>query len=166
MDSLKLKGALFTRPVSYFVLFVFILLINTGCNQDTDSSLKADLTAKAMVERDFQGVNFTVKDAVVTLSGSCPTQKAKDAVEKKVANTYRVKQVINGIDIAPVVIGTDDLLKRSVDSVLQYYPGATAITKDSTVYLQGHVANDKEQELTQAINSLQPKTVENKLEKK
>ena len=149
--------------LQYQVFLLLIISVLIGCTQDTDTSLKADLTAKAMVERDFQGVGFMVKDAVVTLVGDCPTQKAKDAVAEKVKNTYRVKQVINNITIAPVVIGTDDLLKHSVDSVLQQYAGAFAITKDSTVYLQGTVAGDKQQQLTTAINSLKPKALENNL---
>ena len=145
-------------------LFIPMLLCLAGaCNEDTDTSIKADLTAKAMVERDFQGVYFTVDNASVTLIGECPTQKAKDGVEFKVKHTFRVKGITNNITIAPVTIGTDDLLRHSVDSTMQYYAGATAITKDSVIYLKGKVENSKLQQLTDALNSFKPKGLENNL---
>ncbi len=134
-----------------------------ACNEDEDTSIKADLTAKAMVERDFQGVYFTVDKATVTLNGECPTQKAKDAVETKVKGTFRVKGIINNIAIAPVTIGTDDLLRHSVDSTMQYYAGAAAITKDSVIYLKGKVESNKVQQLTDALNSFKPKGLESNL---
>jgi osmotically-inducible protein OsmY len=134
-----------------------------GCNKDRDQSLKADLTAKAGVEQDFLGVHFTVQNGIVTLAGECPTQKAKDAVVKKVKNTYQVDSVIDQLTIAPVTIGTDFLLKKSVDSVMQFYAAAAAVTKDSTVQLMGEVPQAKQQELVNAINGLKPKAVENHL---
>lgn len=146
-----------------FLLTTMLLCTIVACNEDEDTSIKADLTAKAMVERDFQGVYFTVENANVTLTGECPTQKAKDGVAFKVKNTFRVKGVTNNITIAPVTIGTDDLLRHSVDSTMQYYASAIAITKDSIIYLKGKVENSKIQQLTDALNSFKPKGLESNL---
>jgi len=85
------------------------------------------------------------------------------SVESTAKGLYGVKSVINNIVIAPVVIGTDHLLKQGVDSVLQKYPGVEAITKDSIVYLQGKVENTKLVEMKNAISSLKPKMIENRL---
>ncbi len=50
---------------------------------------------------------------------------------------YGVKEVISNIQIPPVVIGTDQLLKQAVDSVLMNYASVEAVTKDSIVNLLG-----------------------------
>ena len=55
------------------------------------------------------------------------------------------------------------LLKQGVDSILQQYATVAAVTRDRIVYLQGSLTGNKLQPLTDAINSLKPKTVENKL---
>lgn len=147
----------------WLIAIVIVNAMIVGCTQNKDDSIKADLATKAMSEKDFQGVRFTVENGVVTFSGECPTEKSKGAVEEKAKKLYGVKSVVNNITIAPVVIGTDEVLKQRVDSVLKRYASVEAITKDSVVHLQGKLENDKIQKLTDAINSLQPKSVDNQL---
>lgn len=100
---------------------------------------------------------------MVTLSGECATEKSKSTVETIVHGVYGVKKVINDIAVAPVVIGTDQLLKQAVDSVLRDYPGIEAITKDSVVHLEGKLSDDNVAKLKNAINNLKPKAVDARL---
>ena len=58
----------------------------------------------------------------MTLNGECATDKSKNTVEKTVKAVYGVKDVVDNIAVAPVVIGTDQQLKQGVDSVLEDYP--------------------------------------------
>ena len=152
---------------SIVVTVTLALLASTmsGCGSKSgkDRSVKADLLTKAESEKDFTGVRFTVENGIVQLSGQCTTEKARALVEKKVKDLYGVKAVVNNITIGPVVIGTDQLLKQGVDSILKQYAGVEAITKDSMVLLKGKIERNKLGNLLDAVNQLQPRKVENGL---
>lgn len=149
------------RPVLSIVIFLAAILLQSCTAKDT--TIKADLVAKAKSEKDFAGVRFTVDKGIVTLGGECATEKSKSTVETTVRGTYGVKDVVNNISIAPVVIGIDQQLKQGIDSLLRDYPGIEAITKDSMVYLQGKLADDKVQKLKNEVNSLKPKMLDARL---
>ncbi|HEX8358176.1 MAG TPA: BON domain-containing protein, partial [Segetibacter sp.] len=83
--------------------FLVMGMALTAC-ADLDTTIKADLSTKALAEKDFAGVRFTVDNHVVTLSGECPTEKSKSTVEAKAKGLYGVENVVNNITIAPVVI--------------------------------------------------------------
>lgn len=130
-----------------------------GC-RPSDADLKADFLAKAEREKNFYGVSFIVQDGIVTINGSCPSEKAKKSVEETVKGVHGVRDVVSHIVIAPVVIGTDHNLKTSVDSVLKKYPAVEAIVMDSIVTLSGTAKDTKKsEELLTAIKSLQPRNI-------
>jgi osmotically-inducible protein OsmY len=149
---------------SGWLLAVLIPILASCSSPDKqDKSIKADLTVKAEKKQDFAGVIFTVEKGIVTLSGQCPTDKSKTSVEGTVKKLYGVKDVVNNITIAPVVIGTDQGLKHQVDSVLKKYAGVQALTRDSIVHLEGKVKQDELPQLTAAINSLSPRQIDSKV---
>ena len=132
-----------------------------GCSSESrDVSVKKDLAAKVKAEIDFVGVRFVINDGIVTLNGVCATRSAYDAVHNKVKNLYGVKDVVNNIQIADVVIGKDWLLRRGVDSILTEYPQVEGITKDSTVTLKGTVEASKKEELLLKMKGLMPRQLE------
>ncbi len=143
--------------------FVLLLLISCESRQRKDEIVKADLVVKAKKEKAFSGVRFTVANGIVTLNGVCPTDKAKSIVESTVKGVYAVKDVVNNIAIGPVIIGTDEQLRESVDSVLEKYPAVEAVVADSMVTLQGEVPTAKAGNLVSAIQQLKPKGVQNSL---
>jgi basic membrane lipoprotein Med (substrate-binding protein (PBP1-ABC) superfamily) len=143
-------------------VLVFFFLFS--CSQKTkDECIKADLTTKSKSELNFAGINYTVDKGVVSLSGICSSEKDKTTVESKVKGIAGVKEVVNNIANGPVVIGTDFGLKQSVDSVLKKYPKAEALVKDSAVTLQGSVAPDAIAKIMTGLQTLQPKSIDNKL---
>src|ERR1700709_661922 len=89
-----------------FLITIFqgVMLLQSCSPQDT--TIKADLVTKAKSDKDFAGVRFTVDKGIVTLKGECATEKSKSTVETTVKGVYGVKNVVNDIAIAPVVIGT------------------------------------------------------------
>ena len=100
-----------SKSILPYVFFVF-MLINTSCSQQNeDKNIKADLSAKAKNELNFAGVNFTVTDGVVTLTGNCGSEKSKNTVEETVKSVNTVKGINNKIVIAPVNINADLRLK-------------------------------------------------------
>jgi hyperosmotically inducible periplasmic protein len=145
-------------------LFSLLVFVFKSCSQkNKDATIKADLTTKAKSDKDFLGTRFIVENGLVTLSSNCPTDKAKSDVETTVKGVYGVKGVINNIGIAAVVVGPDELLKQSVDTVLQNYPGVQAIVSDSVVQLEGRVGSKESQQLLASIEKMRPQRVENKL---
>jgi hyperosmotically inducible periplasmic protein len=157
MTMKKLKNII--APALGLLQVVFLL----GSCTPADSTIKADLVTKAESEKDFAGVRMRVDKGAVTVSGECATEKSKSTVETTVKGVYGVKNVINNIAVAPVVIGTDQLLKQGVDSVLKKYPNVEAVTKDSIVYLEGKVPDDQVLKLKAEINTLKPKMVDARL---
>src|SRR4051794_41082841 len=145
-------------------IFYLLVIALCSCSQEyKDEEIKKDLTSKVKNEREFIGVRFVVNDGIVSLSGECPTPEARGKVESKVKSMYAVKGVLNNITVAPVIIGTDQQLKQSVDSTLKTFPGVTAIVKDSIVQLLGKAQSKDQQKLLSSIQSLQPKRLESEV---
>lgn len=141
---------------------ILILLAAGSCSQEKiDTETKQDLTAKAESDPYFTGVRFSVHNGVVILSGACPTEKAKLEIMEKTRKIAGVKKVEDQLMIAPVTIGLDDDLKKSVDSVLKNYPRVTAAVQDSTVTLSGIASFRRTEELLTAIRELRPRMLNN-----
>jgi hypothetical protein len=160
------RGLMKSFRIRHFVvtiIFNMIVLALASCSQNKDATVKADLTTKAKTEKDFAGVRFTVENGIVTLNGQCATEKARSSVYAKVEGLYGVERVINNISIGPVVIGTDELLKQGVDSVLKKYAGVQAIVRDSVVQLEGRVKSRETKELIAAIEKLGPERIDTRL---
>ncbi len=152
------------KRLAAYLLVCLIGLSWIGCSQRyKDTHTKADIATKAKTELDFVGVNYTVVGGVVTLIGKCPTQKARVAVEKKVSEIVGVKQVVNQIAIAPVVINADYPLQQAVDSVCMKYAQALGHVQDSIVTVKGEVEHKELTKLMTALDSLHARKVENQL---
>jgi hypothetical protein len=138
--------------------------LGTSCKQEQiDKDIKKQLALKAKTEIHYAGLYYTVAEGVLTLSGKSPTEKAKQAALKEIEGLAGVKQVIDQIQVAPVVIGTDYTLKYTVDSVLTEYPLALAEVQDSVITLRGQVKGKQLQNLLTGIDDLHPKQVHNLL---
>jgi hypothetical protein len=74
-----------------------------------------------------------------------------------------VKEVVNQLVMAPVVLNSDHLLKQSVDSVLKKYPTMMTNVQDSIITLQGEIENKQLPDLLKAINKLHPKGIHQQL---
>jgi osmotically-inducible protein OsmY len=80
---------------SVWVPLVLAVCLFSSCSQQRqDRNIKADIATKAKTDLNFAGVRFTVSDGIVSLTGRCPTQKAKEAVEKTVRDISIVKDIV------------------------------------------------------------------------
>ena len=143
-------------------LLVASLLVSCS-RKKMDKDIKADITTKAEKEISFAGVNYTVLNGEVNLTGVCPSQKAKDKVESTVKKIAGVSAVNNAITIGPVVINSDPLLKQSVDSVLKKYSQATAQLNNNNVILTGQVAKEEGHKIVEALQKLPVNSIDNRL---
>lgn len=138
----------------------------SGCREGIrDEEIKADLTMKAKEDLNFAGVQFYVKNAQVTLSGSCPTLKSRALLIQKIKAIHVVDTIINNLEIAPVVLTTTFGLKQDVDSILSKYPTVTALVTDSIVVIKGKVKDQERGKLLRSLGELSDQVRADQLER-
>lgn len=141
-----------------------LIIVFGSCNEENkDKNIKADLTSKAKGQLNFAAVSFTVEDGIITLTGKCSSKKSKGEVEQTVKSINIVKGIINQIEIAPVTINADFVLKQAADSVLTSYPLAKAEVNGNTILLEGKAEKKDVEKLLAGLNKLHPDKIENQL---
>ncbi len=151
--------------IKLYICFLFMLIaICTSCSQaNQDKHIKADLTAKAKNDLNFAGVNYTVNNGMVILTGNCSSAKSKAEVEQTVKGINIIKGIDNRIVIASVVINADFPLKQAVDSVLKTYPQVQATVNKNIILLEGKAEKKDIGKLLLGLNKLHPDKIENRL---
>ena len=133
------------------ILFTAGLLISLGCNTQQDKQIKADINSQAKGNLNFAGIKYIVHNGVVTVFGTCPSDKNKQIVLETIKGIHIVKQTRDKINVAKVTLGHEQQFKESVDSVLVNYPLVTADVNEKRIMLLGFI---KEQEVDQLLNAL------------
>ncbi|HKH62843.1 MAG TPA: BON domain-containing protein [Flavitalea sp.] len=147
----------------------FSALTLVGCKgKPTDSEIQASINEKISSKEEMKGLNASVSNGVVTLTGECPTEECRKDCADAVKNMKGVKDVENNIRVAsaapaPVEITADETLKTSVNDVVKNYKGVEADVKDGVVTLRGEIQRSKLQDLIVSLNELKPRKVENQL---
>ncbi|WP_133300146.1 BON domain-containing protein [Mucilaginibacter terrenus] len=147
------------------ILVLTGLMVSAGCTT-TDKDIKAEITQLAKTDVNFADVKYTVEDKRVTLTGSCPSKKSKDEVEKIIKGIRVVKDVVSRLQIAPVTLTNAFPIKQGVDSILAGYPTVIADVSETEVTLSGKITKPEVVPLLTAIRKLNPPTINNKLQVK
>jgi hypothetical protein len=149
-------------------LTVFICLLGffqlqscKGKNKDAD--INAAIQSKTQTDANFAGVNATVADGVVTLTGQCADENCKSSAESTVKDIDGVKKVVNNITVVPVTINPDQELTSGVQRITARYGGVQADVSDGIITLRGQLKRDSLQQLMMDLNALRPKKIENQL---
>lgn len=135
----------------------------TSCkNEPKDSDLVTK--AKSVIP---EGVTIDVKKGVATLTGEYNDNDAKQSTENAVKAIPGIKSVEDNATVksesGDVVVSVDSVLKSKVNDILKGYTGVTADINDGVVTLNGELNRSELPRLMQAINTLQPKKIEQKL---
>lgn len=148
------------------VSFAAISLVSCKGKQ-TDSEILASVNEKIASKDEMKGLNASVSNGVVTLTGECPTEKCRTDCADAVKNIKGVKDVQNNVQVAsapaPVEITADETLKSSVNDVVKNYKGVEADVKDGVITLRGEIKRANLQDLIVSLNELKPRKVENQL---
>lgn len=80
------------------LIFFFAVFIASCTSTPTDNDIEKQLDPT--IRAAAPGVVMTVKNGVVTLSGTCPDESCRHTVETSAKNTSGVKEVINNIIIS------------------------------------------------------------------
>ena len=151
-------------------LFVCLMVVVASCKQGpSDTDIEKDLSSK--IRTTAPGVIMTVKNGVVTLSGTCPDESCKHSSETAARETKGVKEVVNNIIIsappapAPTVeISSTDTLQTSLNSLLSAYKTVKGSVSDGVITLTGEIKRSQLTPLMQSVNELKPKRVVNNLQ--
>ena len=132
-----------------------------------DADVKASVDKVLVINPDYSNAVVTVTDGVATLTGEVKDDATKAALEASVKNVKGVKSVVNNTvvpaPVVPPVIAADDPLTAAVKDATKDYPGVMATVKDGVISLTGTIEKSKLVKLMQALNGLNPKSIDNKL---
>jgi len=152
------------------LLLICVVVLLASCKQGpSDKDIENDLTST--IRSAAPGVVMTVKDGVVTLSGTCPDESCKHTSETSAKETKGVKEVVNNITIsappapAPTVeITSTDTLQTSLNELLSAYKSVKGTVQDGVITLSGEIKRKDLTALMQSVNELKPKRVVNNLQ--
>ena len=137
-----------------------------GC-KPKDADIKTSVETALQANPDASGVSVMVNDAVVTLSGEVKDDATKAAVGTAAESAKSVKSVVNNVTVAAPapapVITADDPLTSAVSDAVKDHPTVSASVSNGVITLTGSIERAKLQPLMQLLNSLQPKSIDNKL---
>ncbi len=160
------------RIAFMFSAFALMAVSMPACKSGPkDADLEKTVAEKAAaVSSDGTGIGGTVKDGVVTLTGSFKDDASKTAFETTVKAIPGVKSVVNNSTVAPpppppaapVVIASDEALAKGVTDATKDFPTVKAEVKDSVIVLTGEIKRSSLPKLMQTLHSLKPKSVDNK----
>ena len=145
---------------------LLFVVSTTSCNSKTsDADVKTAVDNAIAANAGPSTVSTSVNDGVVTLSGEVKDEATKTAAETAARGVNGVKSVTNNLSVTPppVVITADDPLKASIDNTVKAYPGVSASIQDGIVTLTGEIKRADLQKLMMELNTLKPKSIENKL---
>ncbi|MEP7142407.1 MAG: BON domain-containing protein [Ferruginibacter sp.] len=148
-----------------------------GCSsKETDIDIKINIETKLKAAPDMAGVIVAVKNGIVTVEGQCKDEACKINCEKIAQAVKGVKTVINDLTVtdappvtapavaaSPVMVIPEDPLINSVAKVAKNFPSVKAEVKDSIVTLTGEIKKTELPKLMNALSSLKPKKIEQKL---
>jgi len=142
-------------------ILVFTVTLAYSCT--TDKEIKADIATKAKTDINFAAVNYSVENKIVTLTGSCPSQKSVQQVAQTIKSINVISGLINNIKVAPVTLDENLPLKQAVDSLLADYPTVQANVNQGTVELYGKAPKQMVDKLLPEVYKLHPVGIQTKI---
>jgi hyperosmotically inducible protein len=156
-------------------LMLTLIVALAGCNRGpNDETLTQHVKAKISADAGLaaQAVNVSVKDGVVTLTGTVNSDPNKTRAGELAKSVEGVKSVANTLTVRPPIVNAtpppvspDVRLRTDVTASLAKY-GITTVTAtvaNGEVTLTGDVPRAKLQDAMKAANESHPKKVVNKM---
>lgn len=157
------------------MLFIITCILISGmtmqsCKQ-SDENLKKDVD-KTIQERYNSTISTSVKDGVVTLTGTVESPQEKVSVENDVKAVKHVKTVVNNISVDESDITTqqpeinsDNTIKTSIESRLttEGFKDVKVDVSNGEVALSGNLKRSDLTKVMQIANESNPRKVTNNL---
>ena len=158
-----MKSLNFRVPLFAVILAIMSMQFQSCKGKNKDADINTAIQSKQQSDASFAGVNASVTDGVVTLTGQCNDENCKTSAEKTVKDIDGVKKVVNNITVAAVTITQDDPLQTGANNVVSKYDGVQAEVMNGVITLRGQVKRASLQQLMMDLNALQPKKIDNQL---
>lgn len=130
--------------------------------KNKDAAISAAIQSKTQTDPTFAGINATVTEGVVTLTGQTADNNSKANAEQSVKAIDGVKKVVNSITVAPVTVTQDNPLQAGAERIASRY-GVETETSGGVITLRGQLKRDSLQQLMMELNELKPRKIENQL---
>ncbi len=144
-----------------FFAIALLLIVTVSCNdKPNDKEVQDNVTKQLKDNKNYAGVNSTVKDGVVTLTGTCEGDNCAADIEKNIKDVSGVQKVENNIAKDN---STDLTLRTYVQSIITKYPGVQVDVAAGVVVLRGNIDRDNLQSLMSDLGSLHPDKIDNQL---
>lgn len=144
-----------------FLAIALALSLMVSCNKKpNDNQIQDKVTKKLQDNKNYAGVESSVKNGVVTLTGMCAGDNCATDIENNIKNVDGVKKVENNIVKDE---STDLTMRTSVQSILTRYPGVQADVAEGVIVLRGNIARENLQPLMSDLGALHPKKIDNQL---
>ena len=144
------------NPLGIIASFLSVAVLSVGLMAQPagaaryDSAIQQKVTQELQDKKEFRGVQSSVEDGIVTLSGTVDLYQQKLDAAKKVRKTKDVQGVRNLIEVAGPSIADQQLEQKLADKLyyerVGYYDNAfnyfTLTVKDGVVTVGGETYND------------------------
>ena len=144
------------NPLGIFASFLSVAVLSVGLMAQPasaaryDSAIQQKVTQELQDKKEFRGVQSSVEDGIVTLSGTVDLYQRKLDAAKKVGKTKDVQGVRNLIEVAGPSIADQQLEQKLADKLyydrVGYYDNAfnyfTLTVKDGVVTVGGETYSD------------------------
>ena len=139
----------------------FPVLAVVSCkDKPNDKDVQENITKTLQADKNYAGVNSTVKDGTVTLTGMCEGDNCATNIENTIKDVNGVQKVENNIAKDN---STDMTLRTSVQSIITKYPGVQAEVAAGVIVLRGTIDRDNLQSLMSDLATLHPEKIDNQL---
>lgn len=144
-----------------FVTMLLLLSVVTSCNsKPDDNEIQENVKKQLQDNKNYAGVNSSVKGGTVTLTGICEGDNCATDIEKIIKEINGVTKVENSIAKDN---STDLTLRTSVLSIIAKYPTVQADVTAGSITLRGSIDKTNLESLMNDLNTLHPEKIDNQL---
>lgn len=140
---------------------VMLLFFTMSCsNKPNDQEIQDNVTKQLESDQNYAGVAASVKNGVVTLSGTCEGEDCPATIEAKIKEVDGVRAIENTV---MKHTATDLATRTSVQNIVSRYPGVQADVTSGVIVLRGTIDKDNLQSLMNELHTLNPEKIDNQL---
>lgn len=146
------------KPI--FVIAVLLSVMVSCNNKPDDKQIQDNVTKQLQDNKNYAGVNSSVKEGVVTLTGMCEGDNCVTDIENNIKAIDGVTKVENNIVKDN---STDMTMRTSIQTIITKYPGVHANVAAGVIVLRGDIDRDNLQSLMSELSALHPEKIDNQL---
>lgn len=146
------------KPI--FVIAVLLSVIVSCNTKPDDKQIQDYVTQQLQDDKNYAGVNSSVKEGVVTLTGMCKGDNCVTDIKKNIKAVDGVTKVENNIVKNN---STDMTMRTSIKTIITKYPGVQANLDAGVIVLRKDIDRDNLQSFISELSALHPEKIDNQL---